>query len=211
MARLAPGINVSGLHALLHRQSRREHAPDDAGQLRAGHRAAHPGHGRPLRHRLADPGQRLENPPRRGADDALPRIAADLPGHAGIGDGAALGEQPPQIVAPHGLHHAMAVRPGRKTRPQGQHHGSVGNAGAGVALGQDGVHQRVKGQRVQNFRRRIGQHRDLPRRQNASGLLRPGRTAGGDSLHGAGPVINALAERHAPPHGGRLLQIGHDH
>ena len=69
-------------------------------------------------------------------------------------------DHPAQAVAPHGLHHRVTVHPGSEARPHADDHRGIGDPGAQIPLGQDGVHHRVRLQNRDTGSLRVRQHRD---------------------------------------------------
>ena len=92
-----------------------------------------------LRHRVALRPERHDHLHRRVAQHALAGVAADEAGDAGVGQRTAGVQRPAQRVAPHGLHHRVTVHPGSEARPHADDHRGIGDPGAQIPLGQDGV------------------------------------------------------------------------
>ena len=153
----------------------------------------------------------MEHPRLGGADEPLDGVAAHVARYARIGDGASFCDESAQIVAPLGLHYAVTVHPSGEAGAQRQYDGRVGDGGAGVVLGQNGVHHRVKGKGGADLCRRIGQHRYLARSKSGLHLVHILHCPGGDALHRCGSVIAALTKGDRPPYRCGLGQVGHHH
>ena len=90
---------------------------------------------------------------------ALDRIAADVAGNAGVGDGAARPDHAAERVAAHRLHNGVAVRSGGEARADADDARSVGDGGAEILLGEDRVHDHVRMKLFRALRLRIDDHR----------------------------------------------------
>ena len=137
--------------------------------------------------------------------------AADLSRHPGIGQGAALVIDPAQVVAPHGLHHCVAVHPRRKPRPQGDHRRRILDAGAQVPLGQNGIHQHLGLDKGPASRLGVYEYRDLPRRPGGQGVRLPLGKAASHILHHSRALEDGRAKAYRPADGRGLCQIRHGH
>ena len=127
----------------MHRRAVRQDAPEHSVQG-AGHGNAVYFRGNISHlHLGADIQQPAERTVRRSPEDPFSGEAADEAGNARVGLGAAPIKNPAQIVAPHGFHHGMAVLPRREAGSHADDHRRVGNLGAQVPLGQNGVHHRA--------------------------------------------------------------------
>ena len=209
--RLAPGVHVSGLHTPENRRSIGQNAPQYAVN------GASHGLARHLSGDVSGPDHRAdfqllaENPISRGPQHPLPGVSADEAGNVGVGQGAAPIDHPAQGVAPHGLHHGVAVLPRREARTDAHDNRRIVHFRAQVALGQNGVHQGIRPQAGAAGAVRVRQHRDQPLGQQGLRLVRGFRPAGGDVLHRHLPQDNGLGKAHRPADGRGGGQVGHDH
>ena len=165
-----------------------QHAVDGRGHRPGAVRAVEGQHRLPGPDPVADGLQVLHRarPPGRAAPAPGPRPAI-RPGDAGVRFGPAPQQHPAQVVAPVGLHHRVGVHPRLEARAQGHHHLGHAQAGAQVALGEDGVHQ-GQGPQV----RQHGGLRDPP----AGAPARPARSGPGPP---SGPRANPPAPPRSPP------------
>ena len=127
-------------------------------------------------------------------DDALPRIAADIAGHAGVGQGRAPVEDAAQVVPAHGLDDRVHVAPGGKAWAEGHGDGRHIAASAQVALGQDGVHDHRRAQRADAVAGLVHKERHLA---GLPGVRQVGLTvhaAADHALDLGGPVIDRLGQ-----------------
>ena len=114
-------------------------------------------------------------------------------------------------MAPHGLHHGVAVHTGGKPRPYADDHRRVGDGRTQVPLGQDGVYLRIRPQRLTAPALRVGQNRDDLLCQKALRLRRIGGQHGGNALYLRPAQHDSLGKAHRPPDGGGRGQVRHHH
>ena len=210
VVRLAPGVHVAALHALRHRHAVGQEAPQRAAGSTPHGDAVHVPGCVPLPDLFADPSDTLKDAVRRGSQDPLAGFAADEAGDAGVGQGGAVVDHPAQVVAPHGLHHRMAVHPGGEAGARGHHYGGHVDGCAQVPLGQDGIHHRVGHQRVDTGPGGVHQHGDHPLGQDVRHLLQV-RPAGRDALHHRLPQAHCLGEADRAADGGGAGRFTDDH
>ena len=114
-------------------------------------------------------------------------------------------------MAPHGLHHGVAVLPRREAGSDADNNRRIVYFRAQVALGQDGVHQGVGPQLGAAGTVRVRQHRDQAPAQQALRLLDAVRPTGGHILHRHLPQQDSLGKADRAADGSGSGQVSHDH
>ena len=114
-------------------------------------------------------------------------------------------------MAPHGLHHGVAVRPGGKSWAHTDDHRGIGDPGSQIALGKNGIHHSIRGKLGDTEPFRIRQHRQktgIQQFQRLGGSVCP---LGGDIFDGIAALRNGRAEGYGAADGQGTGQVGHDH
>ena len=113
-------------------------------------------------------------------------------------------------MAPHGFHGGVAVHPGGEAGTGGHYHRRVGDCGAQVALGQDGVHHPGGVQLPDARAFRVCQHGYLPTLRQGKGFLRTAGQHGFHILHRAAAVPDGLGKADGAADRGGLGQVRQD-
>ena len=114
-------------------------------------------------------------------------------------------------MAAHGLDDRVAVLPRREAGADADDDRRVGDPCAKVALGKDGVHQRVGRERFTAGAARVGEHRDNALREQGARLVRVCGRTGDHILDRRFAVDDGFGEGDRAADGRRALQIGqHD-
>ena len=160
-------------------------------------------------HQITDRGDRAE-PSRTGsAQQPLGGVAADVARDTGVGDGAALIDAAPEVVAALGFDDTGAVLRRRKAWSYADDDGRLVGGSAEVFLCEDGVDHHIKAMLGEDGSLWVDEQRDFAAVPDRGKLPSRRDQPRGDLFDGGGRFIDRAGKGHSAAHGGRSSGFGH--